>query len=179
MCLKVTAAHAIVYGGDLGYCACQTRDSVPARPWYLGYWISIMPVSANRFCIALAGTLLLAAPAAVVPSAPAMAASIVGDWVGDGFVEPRDGNRESVRCRLTYRQVTENLFRVAARCASASGRIDQTGELVRVNDNRYVGDFYNEKFDVSGRARVVVNGSRQSVTVTGGAGSGRLSLRKR
>jgi hypothetical protein len=125
--------------------------------------------------LVVAGTALCVA---IMPS-PAQAASLDGVWVGGGFVEPREGRRESVRCRVRYSQVTSNVYSVSARCASPSGRIDQTGEVVRVNANRYVGDFYNAQFNVSGRARVRLNGSSQSVTLWGGAGSGRLTLRKR
>ena len=48
-----------------------------------------------------------------------------------------------------------------------------------VSPTRYVGDFYNAQYDIGGRIRVIVNGTRQTVTFTSGNGGGRLSLQKR
>jgi hypothetical protein len=47
-----------------------------------------------------------------------------------------------------------------------------------VSPNRYVGDFYNSEYDISGRVRVVISGSSQTVTFSSAKGSGSLSLKK-
>jgi hypothetical protein len=47
-----------------------------------------------------------------------------------------------------------------------------------VTANRYVGDFYNSEYDISGRIRVSVSGSSQTVTFSSARGKGSLSLRR-
>lgn len=131
----------------------------------------------NQAARALAVSAFAVGIIALAPSS--QAASLSGEWVGGGFIEPRSGTRERVRCRVRYSRISRNVFSVSARCASPSGALNQTGEVVRVRANRYVGDFYNAQFNESGRARVIVQGRRQSVTVTTGSGRGRLTLRKR
>ena len=54
----------------------------------------------------------------------------------------------------------------------------QTGEVLMVNPDRYVGDFYNPEFDVSGRVHVTVRGSSQTVTFSGRQGHGSMTLRR-
>lgn len=133
-----------------------------------------MRLDVNRFL------LLLLAAAPLMLTAPAVhAASIDGAWSGNGFVKPKSGARESVRCRVRYDRQTDKVYGVVATCATPSNKIHQTGTLLKVNDGRYVGDFYNGQFDISGRVRVIVNGSRQTVTFSSGSGSGRMELRRR
>lgn len=64
-------------------------------------------------------------------------------------------------------------------CASPSANIKQTGELLKVNETRYVGDFYNPSFDISGRVSVTISGSTQTVSFKSASGSGGMTLRKR
>ncbi len=124
-------------------------------------------------------SLFMASLALPLFAGEAMSASLAGTWQGSGYVAPKSAARERVRCRVTYRKQSAKVFSVSARCASKSATIRQTGEVLMVRPNRYVGDFYNSQFDVSGRVRVTISGSRQTVTFSGGAGRGRLNLRKR
>lgn len=48
-----------------------------------------------------------------------------------------------------------------------------------VSPTRFVGDFYNPEFDVSGRVRVTLRGSTQTVTFRGPRGSGSMTLTRR
>jgi hypothetical protein len=108
----------------------------------------------------------------------ASAASLAGTWRGNGYVAPKSAAREKVRCRVTYRKQSAKVFSVRAVCASKSATVRQTGTVLMVNRNRYIGDFYNSQFDVSGRVRVTLHGASQTVTFSGGSGHGRLTLRK-
>ena len=38
---------------------------------------------------------------------PAAAASLGGSWSGSGFVKPASGQRERVRCRVTYTRLSK------------------------------------------------------------------------
>lgn len=107
------------------------------------------------------------------------AASLEGTWSGTGFVKPKDSKRQKVRCRITYSRESSKVFGVRAACATTSNKILQTGRVLKVSSKRYIGDFYNQQFDVSGRVRVSVSGSRQTVSFSSLRGHGRVTLRKR
>ncbi len=123
--------------------------------------------------------LLFLALAVLALSGPAVAAALEGTWSGGGHVKPTSGTREKLRCKITYRKRSSKVFSVRAVCATASVKINQTGEVLMVTPNRYVGDFYNPEFDVSGRVRVILRGSRQTVTFSGARGRGTVTLSKR
>ncbi len=123
--------------------------------------------------------LLLMALALVLSVGKADAASLAGEWAGSGVFSPNDGPREKVRCRISYKQESEKVFGLTATCATRSNKIQQTGTLLMVNTTNYIGDFYNPAHDVTGRVRVVVRGTRQTVTFESARGRGRVTLRKR
>jgi hypothetical protein len=107
------------------------------------------------------------------------AAPIDGTWSGGGYVKPTDGKRERVSCRVTYRRQTPKVFSVSAVCASTSTQIRQSGEVLKVTANTYVGDLFNSEYNISGRVRIRVKGRRQSVSFRSSSGSGSMTLRKR
>lgn len=114
----------------------------------------------------------------VTGASHANAEPLSGTWSGSGYVQPRDGQREKVRCRVTYSPQGASVVAVSATCASASTTIHQTGSLSMVSPSKYIGDFYNSEYDVSGRIRVSISGSSQTVSFSGAKGSGSLSLRR-
>ena len=123
-------------------------------------------------------TLLFSILTACLPATSSVAATLEGSWRGAGFVKPKAGQRERVKCRVSYTRLSRKVFSVSARCASASSTLRQTGTVLMVRSNVYVGDFYNSQFDVRGRIRVTVSGTRQSVEMSSPDGSGQLSLRR-
>ena len=123
--------------------------------------------------------LLLFVPLALFLSLrPAGAASLEGTWSGSGVVNPKDGQREKVRCRISYKRESAKVFAIVAKCATSSVKMRQTGKLLEVNPTRYIGDFYNPDYDVTGRVRVIVKGSVQTLTFQSPRGSGSVTLRK-
>lgn len=102
-----------------------------------------------------------------------------GDWSGSGFIKPNTGEKEKVFCKISYNKETNTVYRLRADCASTSIKLVQTGSILKVRDGRYVGDFHNIEYDLSGRVRIVVNGTRQTLTLTSSKGSGSFRLRKR
>ncbi|MEZ5925672.1 MAG: hypothetical protein R3D57_14930 [Hyphomicrobiaceae bacterium] len=113
-------------------------------------------------------------------AAPVGAASILeGTWSGTGYVQPRDGQRERVTCKVVYRQLNPTVHSVKATCATASMKIIQTGELSTVREGRYIGDLANLQYKIFGRVRVIVQGNNQNVTFTSEAGEGTLALKRR
>jgi hypothetical protein len=91
---------------------------------------------------------------------------------------PKSGQREKVRCRVSFTPHGSKVVAVTATCASASTSIRQTGQLSMVSPNRYVGDFYNSEYDISGRIRVIISGSSLTATFSSANGSGNLNLKK-
>ncbi len=115
---------------------------------------------------------------ALAPGA-AHAGELGGTWRGGGWVYPKSSPKERVKCRVTYRQQSAKVFSVKAICATPSAKIIQTGELLKVRKGRYVGDFYNAQFDISGRIRMTLSGRRQHVTFSGAQGRGSMTLSRR
>lgn len=102
-----------------------------------------------------------------------------GAWRGTGYVKPTDGERQRVECEVRLAPQGSKVVAVSATCRSNSTTIHQTGQLSIVTSERYIGDFYNSEYDISGRIRVVVKGSSLTVTFSGPRGSGSLNLTKR
>lgn len=139
----------------------------------MGRWLNRSPLAAAALAFSILATGLAA------PTTPAYAVSLEGNWSGSGHVKPKSGQRERVRCRVSYARQSAKVYFVSATCATASTTIRQTGQLLMVNPNRYVGDFYNSAYDISGRVRVIVRGASQTVTFSSASGSGSMTLRKR
>lgn len=102
-----------------------------------------------------------------------------GLWRGSGYVNPAEGQRERVRCRVIYSRVSAQRYEVTARCATQAVNIDQVGEVRRTGRSSFSGTFYNVEYNVRGRIRVRVKGNRQSVTLSSPQGTGQLTLFKR
>lgn len=101
-----------------------------------------------------------------------------GTWSGGGYVVPKSGARENVRCRVRFSRQSSKVFSVAATCSSATTNIVQTGEVLEVSAGRFAGDFYNSQYDISGRIRIQMSGTHQTVNFSGAQGQGSLSLNK-
>jgi hypothetical protein len=127
---------------------------------------------------ALAVLLLMASLAASHDDAAAQSAGLEGSWSGGGSVAFASGQRERAQCRAQYRRASGNAYTLTATCATPSGRATQTATLRQVGGNTYQGQFHNTEYDVSGTIVVTVSGNRQSVRLTGDAGSGAFELRR-
>lgn len=114
-----------------------------------------------------------------MPITAAYSKDIAGQWSGTGYAQLTTGQKEQVRCKVTYDRQAKKVFGVKAVCASPSLRVHQTGTILKVTDNTYVGNLQNAEFDISARVRIVITGAKQAVTVTASEGSSRLNLRRR
>lgn len=111
------------------------------------------------------GMAAIAGPAAAEPG------SLDGNWSGGGSLTYPSGAKESARCKASFKRKTGTSYSVNARCASASGKIEQTATLQEVGDNRYTGSFFNTEFKVDGTITVTLQGNSQSVLISSPAGS--------
>ncbi len=124
--------------------------------------------------IGFAASIILATTGGALAEAPDLA----GQWTGSGFAEVTNGNKERVRCRVTYSKESAKVYAVNAVCASPSIKIYQSGVVSRATINTYLGRVHNNQFDISARVRVVVRGARQTITIKADQGSGQIKLRK-
>lgn len=133
----------------------------------------------SRIFTTAALAVLTCLAAVTMDTRSAHAVSLEGSWSGGGYVAPKSGKRERIRCRVSFSRQSAKVFGVSATCASPSTTIRQTGQILMVNPSRYVGDFYNSQYDISGRVRVTVQGSRLNVTFSSANGGGAMSLSRR
>jgi hypothetical protein len=129
--------------------------------WRMAYKLTVLGLTA-ALGLALA-----------VPVAPALAqmANLDGSWSGGGSVKFPSGAREAARCRANFKKRGAESYLVDARCASASGKVEQSALLTYVGGNQFTGSFFNEEFKVDGTITVTVSGNSQSVSISSPAGS--------
>jgi hypothetical protein len=148
------------------------------------------PISLHRTSVHAAGSLTrhkwlilplsaLAVASLIGPSEADPGPSLAGSWSGGGWVAFSTGNKEKASCRASYRQNGGDSYTLLATCATSSGKASQTATVYKVSANRYRGSFYNSEFNIHGTIRVAVNGSSQSVNLSGEGASASLSLHKR
>jgi hypothetical protein len=110
--------------------------------------------------------------------AQAESASLVGSWSGSGSIAFTSGSKERARCHAHYAKTGESSYAMSATCATASAKVDQSATLTRVGANSYVGSFFNQQYNTGGSIRITISGGRQSVRLSGEAGTAMFSLRK-
>ena len=94
-----------------------------------------------------------------------------GAWSGGGSVKFPSGAKEAARCRANFKKRGAESYLVNARCASASGKVEQSALLTYVGGNQFTGSFFNQEFKVDGIITVTVSGNSQSVSISSPAGS--------
>lgn len=110
-------------------------------------------------------------------AASADPAGLAGTWSGGGTMVSSSGNAEKVRCRATFRQIG-NGATMRATCANATSRIVQTADLTRVSASRYIGDFTNAEFGITGSIRITLSGNSLSAALAGGGGTASINLNR-
>jgi hypothetical protein len=111
--------------------------------------------------------------------ARAESGSLAGSWRGSGSIAFSSGTKERAHCRAYFAKTGATSYRMSATCATASAKVDQSAKLTKVGARTYVGSFYNEQYNTGGRIHITVSGRRQSVHLSGEAGSADFLLRKR
>lgn len=101
-----------------------------------------------------------------------------GMWSGSGTMQRMDDPPQKLTCRVKYERETDKVFRVAAKCVTISSTINQTGQLLKVSAGVYVGEFYVASYDISGRIRIVIDGTVQTMTFKSSTAQGTVTLTK-
>lgn len=135
--------------------------------------------TALRAAALAASGLMLAAFLTVAPVKAAVAGELVGSWSGSGTVTLANGAREKARCRASYISAGGRTYAMTATCATAAAKVSQTAIVSQNTKNRFGGTFYNPEFGITGRIRIIVNGKRQTVYLTGSAGRATFNMQRR
>jgi hypothetical protein len=115
---------------------------------------------------------------ASVSSARAETGSIIGSWSGSGSIAFASGTKERARCHAHFAKTGASSYAMDATCATASAKVDQTATLYRTGARSYSGTFFNQQYNTGGQIRITVSGRRQSVHLSGEAGTAFFTLRK-
>ncbi len=123
---------------------------------------------------------ILAVPVAlaisVVAATPATADGLPGRWSGNGsFVLP-SGATEKARCRATFRKAGGRQFTMDAVCASSSVKVSQTAVVLATSPNRFIGEFTNSEYNITGTISLTLSGNTLSAALRGGGGTAFFSL---
>ena len=133
------------------------------------------PVERGWFTSLSAAVAVLGALMLSTVGAAAQPVSLEGYWSGGGVVVFPSGDRESARCRATFRRAGSG-FGMNAVCATASARVAQSAQLARISANRFAGEFYNAEYSMSGSITITVRGNHISAALNGGGGSAHFNL---
>jgi hypothetical protein len=101
-----------------------------------------------------------------------------GTWSGSGTMQQMDDPPQKLTCRVKYERETDKVFRLAAKCVTISSTVNQTGQLLKVNPGVYVGEFHVASYDISGRIRIVIDGTVQTMTFKSSLAQGTVTLTK-
>ena len=128
----------------------------------------------RAICARSAGlvTLSILALTRIGSSVAAETTGLEGSWSGGGTVRYPSGDTERARCHATFKQRSSSSFGMVARCATASGRVDQTAALRQVGSNRFAGSFKNAEYGIAGSITVILNGSSLHASLSGDNGAG-------
>lgn len=125
----------------------------------------------------LGGAVAIAAATGVwVGAATAQQISLEGAWRGGGSFSLVSGKSEKARCQASFSKSGGSSFSMTATCATTDVRVTQTASLDRTGPNRFVGDFFNSDFGVSGTIKITVNGNTLTASLSGDKGSAIMSL---
>jgi hypothetical protein len=126
--------------------------------------------SRKLVCLLAVGAAAVAISAAITPLS-AEPGGLDGNWSGGGSLTYPSGAKESARCRASYKKKSGTSYAVSARCASASGKVEQSAVLTETGSNQYSGSFFNTEYKVDGTITVTVKGNTQNVSIVSPAGS--------
>lgn len=132
----------------------------------------------NTKSVATIYSMMLAFAGIAPHSAVAQSASIEGRWSGGGVAALKDGQREPVRCRVSYEKSTGRTFLINANCSHSNGTFQQSGRITQLSANSYSGRLYSDQYSVAGQLSISVSGSRQTLTATSDKGRATLTLTK-
>lgn len=146
---------------------------------FSGSKLSVWSMLGAATLAATVGFLAMTPMAESKPAKEAKGGSLAGSWSGSGWVSFSNGKRERARCHAHYSPNGGKSYSLNATCATSSGKASQSATVYEVSRNRFRGTFHNTEYNVSGSIRVVLNGSSQSVTLSGDSNSAALSLSRR
>jgi len=121
---------------------------------------------------------VMTASALIALPSLAVAEGLAGSWRGNGSVVLPSGATEKARCRVSFSKQGGRSYAMNAVCASSSVRVSQTASLQQVGANRFVGEFINNEYGITGSINLTLSGSSVSAALHGGGGSAFFNLNR-
>lgn len=109
---------------------------------------------------------------------PAQAGSIEGNWNGSGVAVLKSGEKEPIRCRISYEKSSGRTFTISANCAHANGTFQQSGRIVQTSETSFSGRLYSDQYSVAGDISISLTGSSQTLKAVSEKGQATLTLTK-
>jgi hypothetical protein len=91
---------------------------------------------------AIAGVVLLAAPARAAETESGSFSALYGTWMGTGLIKKSNGSSERIRCRSTDERAGTVSLRLRLRCASDSYNFDLSATVI--DDGGSISGVWNE-----------------------------------
>lgn len=109
-------------------------------------------------------------------AAPQAAAGLEGTWSGAGSVRLPTGDIEKVRCKATFAKRGSGSYSMTATCATASVRVQQFAVVAQTSPNRYIGNFENLEYGITGTLHITVKGRSMNAAFAGGGSSATVTM---
>ena len=109
-------------------------------------------------------------------AAPQGSAGLEGTWSGAGSVRFPTGDIEKVRCKATFTKRGSASYSMTAICATASGRVQQTAVVAQTSPNRFIGNFENLEYGITGSLHITLKGRSMNAAFAGGGGSATVTM---
>lgn len=123
---------------------------------------------------AVLSTLIVVACGAAAAQGRTVFDGLLGSWSGSGQIRYDDGQSEGTRCTAYYSGGGERL-RLAIRCRRDSTEVEIRGLLSRQGE-KLAGTWEERTFNASGEASGRATADRISLSISGGAFSGSMSV---
>ncbi|MGD9867621.1 MAG: hypothetical protein AB7U38_06450 [Hyphomicrobiales bacterium] len=128
--------------------------------------------AARTAATACLGVLLLTSVADAAQANPFSV--LAGNWQGSGTLEPMEGSKERVICRVNY-SVSDSSINQSINCAGTDYRIDATGNFSYA-EGKLSGHWSEANYGASGSATGTVTGSTVFVRINGDKFTGRMKF---
>lgn len=110
-----------------------------------------LPMCRLKMSRSLGFSVLMAVAVASPASAQASFNSVAGSWSGSGWMKPKDGPRERVRCKVDYVPKNEGQsVKMNVRCASDAYKMD-LGATIEQSGSELSGNWFESQYRVGGK----------------------------
>lgn len=116
---------------------------------------------------------------AFLATGPASAASLEGQWQGQGKVEAQQGEPEIIKCRAQFNKRSEQSYASTFTCVSRTeGKVTKSVSLKGSGDGSFTGAYYDDQRKLNVSIDIRLSGNRQTVMLRSSKGRATIHLTK-